>query len=63
MTDGTRWKTFPACGAPMFPSLLRKKHPIEKQTHKGEIQEWENEGGNVVAAALPPYARCNTGPR
>jgi hypothetical protein len=57
MTVGTRWKTFPACGAPMFPSLLHKQHPIEKRTHKGELQEWESEGGNVAPPAPAPDAR------
>jgi hypothetical protein len=62
MTVGTRWKTFPACGAPMFPSLLHKRHPIEKRARKGELQEWENEGGNLAPAAPVPDARDNPGP-
>jgi hypothetical protein len=61
MTASTRWKILPACGAPMLASLLRKRHPIEKRADKGELNEWENEGGNLAPDAPAPDVRDNTG--
>ena len=47
-----RWaKLFAACGGAAFASLIRRKRHNEKQPHKAELHEWENEGGNL--APLP----------
>ena len=44
-----RWaKLFAACGGAAFASLLRRKGHNEKQAHKAELHEWENEGGNLA---------------
>ena len=44
-----RWATlFAACGGAAFASLLRRKRHNEKQAHKAELHEWENEGGNLA---------------
>jgi hypothetical protein len=33
-----------------FPALRRSKRYREKQAHKAELHEWENEGGNLAPA-------------
>jgi len=38
---------------PIFADLLRSKRERTKPAHKAELQQWENEGGNV---APPPDA-------
>ena len=35
----------------VFPALLRSKRYQEKQAHKAELHEWENEGGNLAPAS------------
>lgn len=37
-----------------FLALLRSKRYREKQAHRAELHEWENEGGNLAPA---PQAR------
>jgi hypothetical protein len=37
-----------ACGVAAFASLLRRKSHSEKQAHKADLREWENEGGNLA---------------
>jgi len=45
----TRWATlFAACGGAAFTSWLRRLLHNEKQAHKAQLQEWENEGGNLA---------------
>jgi hypothetical protein len=39
---------FVACGGAAFASLLRRKRHNEKQAHKAELHEWENERGNLA---------------
>ncbi len=42
-----RWvKLSAAWRGATFASLLRRKRYNERQAHKGELHEWENEGGN-----------------
>jgi len=49
MNIDIRWaKLFAACGGAAFASLLRRKRHNEKQAHKAELHEWENEGGNLA---------------
>lgn len=44
-----RWaKLFAACGGAVFASRLRRKRHNEKQAHKAELHDWENEGGNLA---------------
>ena len=45
----------------MFASWLRNKRPSKKRTHKGELQEWENEGGNLAPSPVAPGTRDTTG--
>jgi hypothetical protein len=42
-----------ACGGAAFASLLRSKRHKEKQAHKAEVHEWENEGGNLAPPPTP----------
>jgi hypothetical protein len=44
---------FAACGSAVFASLLRSKLRNEKQVHKGQLHEWENEGGNLAPSPTP----------
>ena len=49
MNIDIRWaKLFAACGGAAFASRLRRKHHNEKQAHKTELHDWENEGGNLA---------------
>jgi hypothetical protein len=49
MNIDSRWaKLFAACGGAAFASRLRRKGRNEKQTHKTELHDWENEGGNLA---------------
>jgi hypothetical protein len=44
---------FVACGGAAFVSLLRSKRQKEKQAHKVQLNEWENEGGNLAPSPAP----------
>ena len=49
MNINIRWaKLFAVCGGADFASRLRHKNHNEKQTHKSELHDWENEGGNLA---------------
>lgn len=49
MNTHIRWaKLFAACGGAAFASRLRRTPHNEKQAHKAELHEWENEGGNLA---------------
>ena len=49
MNTDTRWTMlFAAVGGAASASWLRSKLGNEKQAHKAELQEWENEGGNLA---------------
>ena len=55
MNTNTRWTMwFAAVGGVAFASWLRRKLHGEKQAHKAELQEWENEGGNLAPSAAVP---------
>jgi hypothetical protein len=50
MTIQTRWtRLLAACGGG-FASRLWGKRDDEKQAHKADLREWENEGGNLAPA-------------
>jgi hypothetical protein len=44
---------FVACGGAAFAALMRSKRQKEKQAHKVELNEWENEGGNLASSPTP----------
>lgn len=51
MSIVTRWPML--LGASLgaaFAALLRSNRYREKQAHKAELHEWENEGGNLAPA-------------
>jgi hypothetical protein len=50
-----------ACGAiAALSSQTRRKREFEKQAHKSDLREWENEGGNLAPAAEAPAAQVAT---
>ena len=56
-----RWaKLFAACGG-AFASLLRRKRHNEKQAHKTELHDWENEGGNLAPSPEETGTLVTTG--
>jgi hypothetical protein len=58
----TRWPMLvvaPAVAA--FRPLLRTKRYKEKQAHKAELHEWENEGGNLAPCAEATGTALNPG--
>jgi hypothetical protein len=62
MTINSRWIwMLAACGAiAALSSQVRRKRAFEKQTHKADLREWENEGGNLAPAAEAPAAHVTT---
>jgi hypothetical protein len=47
MNIDTRWRLFAARGGAGFAALLGRKRQTEKQAHTAELNEWENEGGDL----------------
>ena len=61
MSIDTRWTSlFGGIGGAAFASWLRRKLHSEKQAHKAELQEWENEGGNLAPSAAVPDTLLKT---
>jgi hypothetical protein len=54
-------KLFAACGGAAFALLLRRKRLNEKQAHKAELHEGENEGGNPTPSPEATDALVTTG--
>ena len=52
---------FAACGGAAFVSRLLPKRHKEKQAHKAELQDWENEGGTLAPSADASDWRVTTG--
>jgi hypothetical protein len=62
MNIDIRWaKLSAACGGTAFASLLRRKRHNEKQAHKAEFHEWENEGGNLAPSPEATDTLVTTG--
>ena len=62
MSIATRWPILlAACGGAALATLLRGKRHKEKQAHKAELHEWENEGGNLAPAPEAPETPVTTG--
>ena len=62
MNIDIRWaKVFAACEGAAFASLLRRKRHNEKQAHKAELHEWENEGGNLAPSPEATDTLVTTG--
>jgi hypothetical protein len=62
MNIDIRWAKLPAaCGGAAFASLLRRKRHNEKQAHKAEFHEWENEGGNLAPSPEATDTLVTTG--
>ena len=62
MNIHTGWATlFAACGGTAFTSRLRGKSHKEKQAHKAELKEWENEGGNLAPVPKEPDTPITSG--
>ena len=61
MNIDTRWTMlFAGKGRAAVASWLRRKFHNEKQAHKAELQEWENEGGNLALSPAVPDALLKT---
>ena len=54
-------KLFAACGGAAFASLIRRKRHNEKQAHKAELNEWENDGGDLAPSPEATDALVTTG--
>jgi len=62
MNIGSRWaKLFAACGGAAFASRLRRTGRNEKQAHKTELHDWENEGGNLAPSPEQTGTLVTTG--
>ena len=62
MNIDIRWaKLFAACGGAAFASLLRRKRQNEKQAHKAELPERENEEGNPAPSPEATDTLVTTG--
>ena len=61
MSIDTRWtKLFGGSAGAAFASWLRRKLHSERQAQKAELQEWENEGGNLAPSAAVPDTLLKT---
>jgi hypothetical protein len=61
MTAGTLWKTLAARGGHVVASMRGNKRQDAKRAHKRELQQWENEGGNLAPAAEATEPLVTTG--
>ena len=62
MNIDIRWaKLFAACGGAAFVALLRRKRHNEKQAHKAELHELENEGDNLAPSPEATDTNVTTG--
>jgi hypothetical protein len=61
MSIVTRWPMLLAASrCPAFLALLRSIRYQEKQAHKAELHEWENEGGNLAPVPEAPNTVLTT---
>jgi hypothetical protein len=62
MTINTlRARFLAACGSAALAFRPWRKRDIEKQAHKADLREWENEGGNLAPAPEAPQIAPTTG--
>ena len=62
MNIDNRWAMlFAAGGGAVFASLLRSKRHNEKQAHKAELHESENEGGDLTPSPEATDTLVTTG--
>ena len=62
MNIDIRWvKLSAAFRGAAFALLLPRKRHNEKQAHKAELHEWENEGGNPAPSPKPTDTLVTTG--
>jgi len=62
MNIDIRWgQVVAACGGAAFASLLRRKRHNEKQAHKAELHERENEGGDLTPSPEATDTLVTTG--
>jgi hypothetical protein len=55
MTSDTLWTRLAAAfGGAALAFRPWRKRDIEKQAHKADLREWENEGGNLAPAPEAP---------
>jgi hypothetical protein len=52
---------FAASGRAAFASMRQRKHHNEKQAHKAEPHECENESGNLASSSEATDTRVTTG--
>jgi len=58
----TRWRMLlPAGASATLATRPRSKCHKEKQAHKAELHEWENEGGNLAPSPKASDAFVTTG--
>ena len=62
MSTNTSWtKLFGGSAGAAFASWLRRKLHSEKQAHKAELHEWENEGGVLAPSPEATDTLVTTG--
>ena len=61
MTSSTRWTRLSALFARASFALPWRKRRNEKQAHKAQLHEWENEGGNLAPAPAVPTTIVTAG--
>jgi hypothetical protein len=49
-----RARLLAACGRAALAFRPWRKRDLEKQAHKADLREWENEGGNLAPAPEAP---------
>jgi hypothetical protein len=54
-------KLFAACGGAASALWLRPKHYNEKQALSADLNEWENEGGNLAPSPAVPDIPLTSG--
>ena len=65
MTINNRWTVLlAACGGAAVALALstrRRKRHAEKKAHTADLNEWENEGGNLAPPSMTPESALGAG--